>query len=137
MSSPQCLNPTDVAAPHKSYSHICTTTLLGGSKLLTFAGQIGVPQDAVDREPASSFREQVRIALSNVTKCLAAVGATTNDIVSVRQYIVNLLPMDPCRRELYEEWIGDHRPPSTVLGVAALADEKLLYEIEVMAVVHE
>ncbi|QDS71090.1 hypothetical protein FKW77_009084 [Venturia effusa] len=137
MSAPECSNPSDVAPPHKSYSHICSTTLIGGSRLLTFAGQIGVKTDSPDREPAPTFREQVSIALMNVSKCLATAGATRKDIVSVRQYIVNLLPMDPCRRELYEQWIGDHRPPSTVMGVVALADEKLLYEIEVMAVVHE
>lgn len=137
MSSPKCFNPSDVAPPHKSYSHICSTNLIGGSKLLSFAGQIGVAPDSLDREPASTFREQIEIALANVTKCLAAAGATIKDIVSVRQYVVNLLPMDPCRRELYEEWMGDHRPPSTLVGVAALADEKLLFEIEVMAVVHE
>jgi enamine deaminase RidA (YjgF/YER057c/UK114 family) len=135
MSSPQCFNPTDVAAPHKSYSHICSTTLIGGSKLLAFAGQIGV--DPVNREPAPTFRGQIELALANVTKCLAAAGATTRDVVSVRQYVVNLLPINPCRRELYEEWMGDHRPPSTLIGVAALADEKLLFEIEVMAIVHE
>lgn len=136
MSAPTCFSPTDVAPPHKSYSHICSTTLIGGSKLLTFAGQIGVKTDSPNREPAPTFREQVTIALENVSKCLAAAGATTKDIVSVKQYIVNLLPIDPCRRELYEEWIGDHRPPSTIMGVVALADETLLYEIEVMAVVH-
>jgi enamine deaminase RidA (YjgF/YER057c/UK114 family) len=136
MSSPKCFSPPDVAAPHKSYSHICSTTLVSGSKLLTFAGQIGVDVDSANREPAPTFRGQVELALANVTKCLAAAGATTRDIVSVRQYVVNLLPMDPCRRELYEEWLGDHRPPSTLVGVAALAGENLLYEIEVMAIVH-
>lgn len=137
MSAPNCFSPNDVAPPHKSYSHICSTTLIGGSKILTFAGQIGVKPDSPNREPAPTLREQVSIALENVSKCLAAAGATKNDIVSVRQYIVNLLPMDPCRRELYEEWMGNHRPPSTIMGVVALADERLMYEIEVMAVVHE
>lgn len=136
MSSPKCFNPADVAPPHKSYSHICTTNLIGGSKLLTFAGQIGVPSVG-NRIPPPTLREQVALALANLLACLTAAGATIKDIVSVRQYVVNLLPMDPCRRELYEEWMGNHRPPSTLVGVAALADENLLYEIEVMAIVHE
>jgi enamine deaminase RidA (YjgF/YER057c/UK114 family) len=134
-TKPHTFNPPDVAAPPPTYSHVCSTTLGAGSKVLTFAGQIGV--HPITREPAPTFREQVEIALANVGKCLAAAGATPRDIVQVRQYVVNLLPVDSCRRLLYEEFMGDHRPPSTVIGVAALAQEEFLYEIEVMAVVHE
>ncbi|KAF2702921.1 hypothetical protein K504DRAFT_393542, partial [Pleomassaria siparia CBS 279.74] len=82
---------------------------------------------------------QVSISFANVDKCLEAVGATKGDIIQVRQYIVNLMRdgqgPDPERARLYVEWMGGLKPPSTVLGVQALAVKELLYEIEVVCVV--
>jgi enamine deaminase RidA (YjgF/YER057c/UK114 family) len=61
--------------------------------------------------------------------------------VQVRQYVVNLLRdgqgQDPERAKLYVEWMGESRPPSTVLGVQALVHRDLLYEIEIVCLVRE
>ena len=64
------------------------------------------------------------------------------DIVHVRHYVVDLLRggkgQDPARQERYLKWMGELGPPSTLLGVQALAAEALLYEIDVVCVVtHE
>jgi enamine deaminase RidA (YjgF/YER057c/UK114 family) len=54
----------------------------------------------------------------------------------VRQYIVRIEEHDyKGRVERYMTWMGDHTPPSTLIGVAGLATKEMLYEIEVMAVV--
>jgi enamine deaminase RidA (YjgF/YER057c/UK114 family) len=80
----------------------------------------------------------VELALVNLQKCLDAAGAKKTDIVSVRQYIVNLLDQDfDGRVKLYRQFMEGHTPPSTLIGVQALAARELLYEIEVMAVVNE
>jgi len=131
----QLINPSDVRPPHPIYSHVQTTPISPTSTLVTIAGQIGVPP--VSSSAASTFAEQVEIALSNLKKCLAAAGATPADIVKVTQYIVNLDPKDKSRVAAYSKFIGDHRPPSTVVGVAALAWPELLYEIEAMAIVQK
>lgn len=56
----------------------------------------------------------------------------------MRQYVVNLLEQDYAKRaELYMKFMGGHTPPSTLIGVQALATKDLLYEIEIMAVVSE
>lgn len=81
--------------------------------------------------------DQVELALANLKKCLDAVGATPHDIISVRQYVVDLLNSDAAvRRDKYLAFMGSARPPVTLLGVATLARKAILYEIEVMAVVH-
>ena len=129
------VNPPDVRPPHPIYSHVQITPLSSTSTLVTIAGQIGVPPDSASAAP--TYSEQVEIALSNVRKCLAAGGATPADIVKVTHYVVNLDPKDKSRLEAYSKFIGDHRPPSTLVGVAALAWPELLYEIEVMAIVHQ
>ena len=73
--------------------------------------------------------------MANLSACLAAAGATPRDIVSVRHYEVDYDASDATRRDIYAQWIGGHRPPSTLVVVKALAEEGLRYEIEVMAVV--
>jgi enamine deaminase RidA (YjgF/YER057c/UK114 family) len=129
----QLINPADVRPPHPIYSHVQVTPISPTSSLITIAGQIGVPPDSA--AAAATFAEQVEIALDNLRKCLAAAGATPADIIKVTHYIVNLDPKDRSRLEAYTKFIGDHRPPSTLVGVAALAWPELLYEVEAMAIV--
>lgn len=134
---PHVFNPTTHIPFHPSYSHICSTPLLPTSKLITIAGQIGRFGDpSSGNTTPSSFLEQVSIALQNVQTCLEAAGAKKTDIVQVKQYVVDIAGHDyKGRVELYVEWMGGHKPPSTLIGVQGLATKELLYEIEVMAVV--
>lgn len=56
--------------------------------------------------------------------------------MKVTQYIVGAEnASDPGRAKLYCAFMGEHRPASTLVGVAFLADPGLLYEIEAMVVV--
>jgi enamine deaminase RidA (YjgF/YER057c/UK114 family) len=130
---PQLSNPQDVHAPHGSYSHICQTPLSQTTTLITLAGQVGI--DRSDRS-TPSFITQVNTALANVGKCLASVGASAKDIIKVTHYVVDLgkEPGDNEKRvAAYTEFMGDHRPPSTLVGVDRLADPRYLYEIDVWA----
>ncbi len=131
---PETSNPPDVAPPKPTYSHISTFPLSSPCKLITIAGQIGTSPTG-DIPP--SYTDQVSNALSNLGKCLAAAGATTRDIVKVTHYIVDYDPKDRERGRLYLEFMGGHKPPSTLIPVPMLADEGLLYEIEAMAIVRE
>lgn len=132
----QTFNPPNHSPLAPTYSHINTTTLSSSSKLISIAGQIG--HNSVTGETPVSFIDQVKLALSNLAQCLYAAGATSRDIIQVRQYIVDLPSQDVrARAELYLDFMGDHRPPATLIGVDCLATKELLYEIEVMAVVNE
>jgi len=127
------VNPSNIVAPRPTYSHVQTTPISATHTLVTVAGQIGF--DPETKLVPSTFTEQVQLALANTGKCLAAVGATPADIVKVQHFVVNLDPHDTSRGEAWVQFIGDHRPPSTLLGVAALASPEVLYEVEVMAIV--
>ena len=129
----QVYNPPGHQPFAPTYSHISSVPVSSTSKLLSFAGQVG--HDSETGKTPESLAEQVELALANVDKCLTAAGATKEDIISVRHYVVNLQPVDPARGRIYSAWIGDNKPPSTLLGVQHLAVPELLYEIEVMAVV--
>ena len=118
--------------PH--YSHISKVPISDSAEIVSFAGQIG--RNWSGGIP-STLVEQVKVALENVDLCLKAARVTKKDIIQVRQYIVDLHPLDPGRAKLYAEWMSDYKPPSTVLGVQSLADEKLKYEIEVIAILRK
>ena len=137
MASSQNFNPPghDPLAP--TYSHISRVPISSTHTLVSLAGQIGL--DSATNHLPSTLGEQCKIALENVDKCLAAAGATKKDILQVRHYVVNLLRggqgQDPERAKQYLEWIGDLRPPTSLLGLESLANEKILYEVEVVCVV--
>ncbi|KAK3062562.1 hypothetical protein LTS18_003802 [Coniosporium uncinatum] len=146
-NEPHAFNPPDVATPPPTYNQVCTTPLLPTSKLITLAGQTGVlpsTGELVSKDIAS----QAAQAYVNVHNCLKAVGATPRDIIHVRHYIVKetgdpeVDRMEVVERGWGQEWIrfmdgeaGGHRPPDTVVGVAALAKSGLMYEVEAWALV--
>ena len=137
-SSNQLFNPPGHVPNSPAYSHISRVPLSPTTHLVSFAGQIG--RDSATNTTPGTLAEQCSLAFANVDKCLAAAGARKADIVQVRQYVVDLLRggqgPDPERVRRYLEWMGGLTPPSTLLGVQALADTALLYEIEVVCVVH-
>ncbi|ETN45767.1 uncharacterized protein HMPREF1541_09600 [Cyphellophora europaea CBS 101466] len=141
MSPPpvETFNPDSHPTFSPTYSHISRVPLSPNSTLITFAGQVG--HDPTTNTTGATLGEQCSIAYANVDRCLAAAGARKEDIVGVRHYVVDLLRggkgPDPERAKRYTEWLGELRPPATLLGVQALAAEALVYEIEVVCVVRE
>ena len=77
-------------------------------------------------------------ALRNVEIGLRAAGAGLEDIVSLRLYIVDHRPekTTAITEALLETFAGGEPPASTWIGVAALAHEDFLIEIEATAI-HE
>ncbi|KAF2021078.1 YjgF-like protein [Aaosphaeria arxii CBS 175.79] len=147
-NKPSAFNPATVPPPPTTYSQVCVTPILPTAKLITLAGQVGI--DPTTKTVPTSFLEQVKIAYENVHNCLKAANATPGDIVHVKHYIVRdsgvaeLDAKDVVDRGWGELWMkfmdemaDGHRPPDTVLGVAALAKSNLLYEVEVLAVINE
>lgn len=133
--SSQLINPPTVHPPRPIYSHVQTVPISPTATLITIAGQIGV--DPSTNSVPDTFAEQVTVALANLGRCLSAAGATPADIIKVQHFVVNLDPEDTSRADAYVKFMGGHRPPSTLLGVAALATPNLLYEVEAMAIVQK
>jgi enamine deaminase RidA (YjgF/YER057c/UK114 family) len=132
----QLSNPPNHAPFSPSYSHICSTPISATKNLIAIAGQIG--HDSATNTIPTTFLDQVSLALQNVKKCLDSAGAKKTDIISVRQYVVNIADHDyKGRVEIYSKWMDGWAPPSTLIGVQGLATKDFLYEIEVMAIVGE
>ena len=99
-SQNQTFNPPNHPSFAPTYNHISRVPISEIADLVSFAGQIG--RDSNGHTP-KTLSEQVTVAFANVDRCLEAVGASKGDIIQVKQYVVNLLPVDPARAKLYTE----------------------------------
>lgn len=125
MKSPR--NPSTIHPPLGVYSHAIEVD--GPARWLVMAGQVGREQDG--KVPADPI-EQLSLALENVRRNLEAGGMGVEDVVKVTWYLVG--EMDAARRrEVISRWLGDTRPASTLVVVAALASPEYRVEVDVWA----
>lgn len=141
MHTRDVFNPENHPPLAPTYSHISVFQISDTAKLVSVAGQTGA---TIADASKYSFQQQMRNALANVDRCLAAAGAEKKDITAVRQYVVKLTELDTddakARPQIYSEWWKQTEkdrpfPPSTLIGVHSLVGKDLVYEIEVSAVV--
>ena len=146
-NKPHAFNPPGIPEPPPTYSQVSVTPILPTSKLITLAGQVGL--DGKTHKMAEGFDAQVKLTYINILNALKAAGATPRDIIHVKHFIVKdtgrvgVESEEELTRVWGHHWMefmdkeGEgHRPPDTVLGVAALATKEILYECEVWAIVH-
>ena len=120
-------NPDTIHPPLGAYSH--QVEIPAGARWLAMAGQVG--QDLDGRIPQDALA-QSRLCLENVRRNLEAAGMEIKDIVKLTWYVVGDVDTQR-RRELLEEFLGDHRPASTLVYVAALASPDYKVEIDAWA----
>lgn len=73
--------------------------------------------------------EQTRQTLANLEAALAQVGARLRDVVRTRMYVTDITQADAVGRA-HGEAFADIRPVTTMIGVSALMDPRMLVEIE-------
>jgi len=127
------LNPPELF-PSLQYGFSQVVTSAPG-KLIFLSGQVSWDE----REQllgGGDLKAQTLQALRNVEIGLRAAGAGLDDIVAMRLYVVDLrAEKSPAITEaLHETFAGRQPPASTWIGVAALANEGFLIEIEATAV---
>ncbi len=125
----ELINPAGLVEP-QGYTQVAVAT---GRRMIFVAGQVG--QDADGSVVGDGLAAQTEQALRNVGIALEAAGATFGDVAKTTVYVVDWRPekMGDLMAGLQSAGIG--RPgPTTLIGVAALADPDLLVEVEVVAV---
>ncbi|MEQ1753340.1 MAG: Rid family hydrolase [Micropepsaceae bacterium] len=124
-------NAPGLHAP-RGYSHM---SIAQGSRIMHFAGQIGVDADGALRE---GLAEQVEQAHLNLVVALEASGATPADLVKITWYVKNW--SDGVSRSFSE---GLRRAtaakplplvPMTIVGVQSLFRANIEAEVEAVAV---
>jgi enamine deaminase RidA (YjgF/YER057c/UK114 family) len=130
-SQARFLNPERLNKP-AGYTHVVVAE---PHKLVYVSGQVAWDTNG-EIVGKGDLRVQVTKALENLKIALAAAGATTEDLIKVNYYVVNLKPDQvPIIREVRTKYFSaEHPPASTLVGVTALAREDFLIEIEAVAV---
>jgi enamine deaminase RidA (YjgF/YER057c/UK114 family) len=102
-----------------------------GARMVFVSGQVA--SNASERD---DFTAQARAAYANLGIGLEAAGARPADVAKVTIFVVDYRPeLLPAITEARMALFGDHRPASTLLGVAALARPEFRIEVEATAVV--
>ena len=130
----QHLNPPDLfPSLQYGFSQIVTAT---PEKMIFLSGQVAwdAQQNLIG---SNDLRVQARQALRNVEAALGAAGALLTDLVAMRLYIVDYeasRDASQITEALKAVFKGSEPPACTWIGVAALANEGFLIEIEATAV---
>lgn len=126
------LNPPSLCPTH-GWTHVVTTR---GGRTIHISGQVGINErgEVIGK---GDLKRQTEQAFENLKLALVAAGATWNDVVVTRLYVVGLKPEHvPVIREVRSRYASpEHPPASTLVGVSALVGAEWLIEIEAMAVV--
>ncbi|MEM8842083.1 MAG: RidA family protein [Pseudomonadota bacterium] len=115
------------------FSHAARST---GGTMVHFAGQVAWDKEGnlVGGDDVAAQAEQV---FANLKTMMAEVGATVEDLVMIRTYVVNHTPdklglVAPAMGAFFGEATP---PPNTWIGVQALALPDILIEVEAAAVI--
>lgn len=115
------------------YHHVSVSE---GGKTVRVAGQVAFDRDR-NLQGGDSLEAQTRFTFQNLKLALEAGGATLEDLVMLTFYVVGY---QESHRDVLMDVMGEflppeQRPPSTLLGVQALAYRELLVEIDGVAVI--
>jgi enamine deaminase RidA (YjgF/YER057c/UK114 family) len=84
------------------------------------------------------LKVQVKQVYENLKLCLAAAGATFENVVKMNTYVVNYKPEYVTTiREVRSGYLSSKNPPaSTLAGVQALYHPDVMIEIEAIAIIN-
>jgi len=88
------------------------------------------PDGSCDPDPAAQMRRCIDI----VSDALSELGASLENVVRTRMYLVDAADADAVGR-VHGEAFGDRRPAATMVVVKALLDERWRVEVEAEAMV--
>ncbi len=124
---PKYLNPDTVAPPIGRYTH--AVEIASNARTLHISGQLGI---GMDGKLAQGFTAQCTQIWRNIEAILAAADMKLTDLVRVTTFIIDQADLAHSR-SVRQEFLGDHRPASTLLVVKGLAGPEYLLEIEAVA----
>ncbi|WP_405883927.1 RidA family protein [Streptomyces sp. NBC_01136] len=122
----------DGVAPAAAYSHV----VLGTGRFVAVSGQLALDEDG-RLVGAGDAAAQARQVFENLRRCLAAAGATFDDVVKLTFFVTDMAHMPAVRAARDAHIPADRLPAASAVQVAALVRPEFLMEIEAYAVVGE
>lgn len=120
-------NPKNIHQPVAPYVHQIEVT--GPQRWLTLSGQIGMEEDGtISEDPLA----QMKLALENIRKNLESANMEIQDLTKIALYLVGDINADQ-RKQIINDFLGDHLPCMTLMYVVALAAPSLKVEIDAWA----
>jgi len=101
--------------------------------LVLVAGTTAIDEDGVVRGIGDAGA-QTAFVLDRIAAALEQAGASLEQVVLTRMFVTDVDRAEEIGR-VHGERFGAHPPVSTMVGVAALLDPRMLVEIEAMAYV--
>ncbi|MFI9585272.1 RidA family protein [Streptomyces sp. NPDC052236] len=119
-------------APGTGYSHV----VWGTGRFVAISGQCAFDADGKvvgEADPAA----QARQVFENLRRCLAAAGASFEDVVKLTYFVTDVAHLPAVRAARDEVLDPERMPASSAVQVAALFRPELLVEIEAFALIGE
>ncbi|GAA5210463.1 RidA family protein [Streptomyces thinghirensis] len=120
----------DGVAPAAQYTHV----VLGTGRFVAVSGQLALDEDGGlvgEGDPTA----QARQVFENLRRCLAAAGASFDDVVKLTFFVTDMAHLPAIRAARAEHIPDDRLPAASAVQVAALVRPEFLMEIEAFAVV--
>ncbi|MFE2069924.1 RidA family protein [Streptomyces sp. NPDC059467] len=117
-------------APAAQYTHVVAAT----GRFVAVSGQLPLDEDGRlvgEGDPAA----QARQVFENLRRCLAAAGATFDDVVKLTYFVTDMACMPAIRAARATHIPDDRLPASSAVQIAALVGPQFLMEVEALAVV--
>lgn len=119
----------DGVAPAAQYTHVVS----GTGRFVAVSGQLALDEkgDVVGEGDAGA---QARQVFENLRRCLAAAGATFDDVVKLTFFVTDMAHMPAIRAARAEHIPDDRLPAASAVRVSGLVRPEFLMEIEALAV---
>ncbi|MCX5062504.1 MULTISPECIES: RidA family protein [unclassified Streptomyces] len=120
----------DGVFPAAQYSHV----VMGTGRFVAIAGQLALDEGGriVGEGDPEAQAHQV---FENLRRCLAAAGASFDDVVKLTYFVTDMAHLPAIRTARTTHLPDDRLPASSAVQVAALVRPEFLMEIEAFAVV--
>lgn len=113
--------------------------VVGFSRAVKIGSQVFVAGTvAVDAEGTvygiGDYYEQTKYIFLKIERALKEAGATLNDVVRTRMFVVDINSWEAVAKA-HSEFFKEIRPAATMVEISKLIDDRCLVEIEVDAVI--
>lgn len=127
------INPTTLPDWSSMFSQVVTIEH-EGLLFVHLSGQVGVNANK-DLAGSGDLKDQTKQVFSNLQMALSSVNAQFSDVVKMTIYVVNYRyeHASIIKEELEKYFQEGQFPALSLIGVAALADERFLIEIDAEA----